>query len=144
MNKFGCYRKVRPEDSFESVTALYRTLLDGRASLKVRRTELGANEEVSADPLDFLMDVEIKAKRTLQPTIYAMFLRLSADNDYALLPTEHKKALGTVWDESNLGVCGDYKSLYFRVKNAQMREALRMRELEEENGTDTGTTEAAY
>ena len=123
-----CKWKAHPEEVFSEVVALYSTLLNGRGSLKVRRAKISTSGEVQCEPLDYLWDVEIKARDTLDPVNYAMFLRLSYQEQPELLPAHVKEQLGEAFDANGLGIGGAYRSLYFRVKNAQMREALHDRE----------------
>lgn len=124
MTSLGSIGKRRSEECFENVMALFTTLQDGRNSMRSRRAELNMNNEVPAEALDFLMDVEIKAKRVLSGLNYSMFLRLAEEGSYNLLPEYLKLILGNVWSERKMGVDGDYRSLYFRVKNSQARERM--------------------
>jgi hypothetical protein len=124
MTTLGSIGGKRSGETYENVMALFTTLQDGRNSLRSRRAELNMNNEVPAEALDFLLDVEIKAKRALSSVEYPMFLRLAEEGNYNLLPEELKLTLGNVWSERKMGIDGDYRSLYFRVKNAQERERL--------------------
>jgi hypothetical protein len=76
-----------------------------------------------------MCDVESRAKSQLNPVDYIMLIRLAYQEEPGLLPEHLKEQLGEVWELCNLGVSGAYRSLYFRVKNSQMREALHDREL---------------
>ena len=118
----------RYEEVFENVMALYAVLEDQRHNFRVRRAEVNLSGEVPAEPLDFLLDVEIKASRVLEPGMYIAFLRMAKEGTFALLWPAHKRDLGKAFLENNLGVGGDYSSLYFRVKNDRLREYLKERD----------------
>jgi hypothetical protein len=123
-----CKWKANPEEVFSEVEALYSTLLSGRGALRVRRAKINTSGEVQCEPLDFLWDVEIRAKEILDPLDYAMFLRLSYQEQPELIPAHIKEALGIIFDANGLGITGAYRSLYFRIKNQNMREAMHERE----------------
>lgn len=97
---------------YENVRALYlitRETQDERG-LPLRRAAIRSNGEVAAESIDFLCDVEMKARRVLYPVEFDMF-REGLD-----LPLSAKIELGEVFHRCKLGVSGDYKSLYFHVK----------------------------
>lgn len=97
---------------FENVRALYlvvKTAQDEHG-LPLRRAAMRSNGEVAAESIDFLCDVELKAKRVLFPIEFDMF------REGMELPLTAKIALGEVFQRCKLGVGGDYKSLYFHVK----------------------------
>lgn len=78
--------------------------------------------EVRAEAGDFLIDVEVKAARTLADNPYALgawwgILRNPAD--YPALPIETRECLGKVFASSRLGPSGDYKSLFFKAVNGR-------------------------
>lgn len=111
-------------EEFNLVTALYLVLNEGRESLRTKRAEY-RNDEVQAIPLDFLLDVELKARRALSETMYQMFLRLASTDSLEVLPEDAKLMLGMTWQEWGMGVEGSYKTLYFRTKNEQIRSFLK-------------------
>ena len=115
---------ARPEDTFKNVIALYTALIENRHNMRVRQVELNMNGEVTAEPLDFLLDVEKKARRVLTPRQYTLFYLYSLHNHPELIPADVQLALGTVWCENDLGIDGPYRTLYFRVKNKTDRERL--------------------
>lgn len=123
---------TRAENVFRNVSALYATLIEGRNQMRVRRVELNMNNEVSAEPLDFLCDVESKAKRTLSPRQYTLFQCFAKASATQLTSLEVQLALGEIWYKTGLDLDGTYASLYFRIKNAQARESMKARI---ENGT---------
>lgn len=115
---------TRPEETFKDVVALYSALAENRRNLRVRQVEINSNGEVTAEPLDFMLDCESKAKRVLAPGQYVMF-RMFAENGFAnRLPAEIQIALGTKWYEDEMGIEGPYRTLYFRVKNRADREQI--------------------
>lgn len=140
----------RAEDTFRNVIALYVTLIDNRAALRVRSTGSNANNNLftvnpggsvtvtqgqvkrllekgvisksPAETMDFIIDVETKAKRILSVKNYALFQYYSAASAPQLIPLEAQLALGSEWYKKDMDVDGPYASLYFRVKNEQDRE----------------------
>jgi hypothetical protein len=111
-------------EEYNLVVALYLVLNEGRESLRTKRAEY-RNDEVQALPIDFLIDVELKAKRALPEVMYHMFLRLASTDSLEVLPEAAKLTLGMTWKEWGMGVEGSYKSLYFRTKNEQIRSFLK-------------------
>lgn len=112
----------RPEDTFKNVIALYTALVENRQNMRVRQAQLNMNGEVTAEPLDFLLDVESKAQRVLSPRQFTLFYIYSLNSRPELIPADVQLALGTVWYESKLDIDGPYRTLYFRVKNKLERE----------------------
>lgn len=108
-------QKHRWLEEYACVQALYQVLNEGRDSLRVKRAEYHGDETLAA-PLDFLLDVEIKAKCTLSEVYYFMFLR-----NPELIPEHLKKELGRVYVEYGLGPEGAYRTLFFRARNDQIR-----------------------
>jgi len=104
---------LRVEDCFASALALYYSL-KSNPSLSLR------NE----DALDFLCDIQIRARNTLTPLQYKMFLRTAEDGYYDVLPTNLKQDFGKVFLKNNLGVGGHYRVLYFKAKNARLHETI--------------------
>lgn len=126
---------ARSEDTFKNVIALYSSLVENRQNMRVKQVEVNAHGEVTAEPMDFIFDVEKKAKRVLSPYQYTLFYLYSANGAPQLIPADVQLALGTVWYESELDLDGPYRSLYFRVKNRMDRE---MMNTEMTNGSDDG------
>lgn len=112
----------RPEETFKNVIALYTALIENRPNMRVKQVEINMNGEVTAEPMDFLFDVEKKAKRVLTPREYTLFSVYSANGVPQLIPAEAQVKLGTVWYENELDIDGPYRSLYFRIKNRMDRE----------------------
>jgi hypothetical protein len=83
---------------------------------------LNQSGEVTAESIDFVSDVEIKAKRTLTPVYYKVFLQLSAENAYELFPVDMQCALGQAFLKSRMNFDGDYRVLYYRAKNNQLQD----------------------
>src|SRR5271166_5967119 len=117
----------RFEDTFNNVLALYIALIENRNNMRVKQVEKNANGEVPADPLDFMCDVEKRARTALAPKDYTLFLAFSANNAVHLIPDNVKLGLGKTWYENSLDISGSYRSLYFRVKNQMERDNLRAR-----------------
>ena len=151
------------EEVFRNVVTLYITLNESRKQLRPRNTETSASRSLAvnrggsvtvtqeqyrrmlekggknnpAEPLDFVLDVETKAKHVLSPREYTLLQCFCAASSPELVPFGTQFTLGTAWNEAGLGIEGTYASLYFRVKNEQMREI--MKERQEDVGTiETG------
>jgi hypothetical protein len=103
-------------DCFLNVSALY-SVLKGTPQQGVRRAELKQGG-VIAEAIDFLADVEVKAKRALSPLYYKVYLQLALDGNYELLPIDLQCALGQAFGALNYD--GDYRALYYRAKNNQL------------------------
>lgn len=107
---------------YGEVMALYAAIKDTPGILRVRRAEMRQGE-VPAEPLDFVIDVELKAMRAIVQDVdprYAIseWVRvLTAPEEYLSLPVVIREELGREFQQSRLGVDGDYRMLYFRVKN---------------------------
>lgn len=110
---------------FDSVMALYATFKDNPNVLRVRQAEY-RQDEVAPEPLDFVIDVEIKAKRELNSSsAYRAFLSMANSEQYRELPVTMKVVLGRVWNDYSLGVDGAYRRLYYITKQDNMRGALK-------------------
>src|ERR1700675_571783 len=104
---------------YDNVMALFTALKDGR--LDVRRAEF-KHGEVAAENVDFLCDVQIKARRHLTPAEYALWsVVLENPEQYKFVPEKIRQTLGRVFQQNRLDLAGDYKKLYFKVKNQQVR-----------------------
>lgn len=114
------FDEVSHEDNvYREVMALYAAIKDTPGVIRVRRAEMRQGE-VQAEPIDFIIDVELKAKRALQRVpvgIKAWFFVLDNPDRYAGLPVGVREELGKEFNASRLGVDGAYRMLYFRVKN---------------------------
>ena len=115
-------------ETFNTVAALYTVLKANAASLRVKQSIMRA-DELEPQPIDFVIDVEIKVKRLLGEQIYNLFLRAVFNENLDLLPESTQEALGKDWDSYGLGPEGTYAKLYFRIKNEQVRSFLK-----EQNG----------
>ena len=112
--------KSKLEHVFESVQALYLVIKEAQMEhgLPLRRATLRSNGEVAAESIDFLCDVELKAKRILPPIYFEMF---AAGLE---IPEWWKSEVGKIFKETRLGVGGDYKALYFHVKQVMRGQTL--------------------
>lgn len=104
--------KSRGERVYDNVRALYLALKTAQDEhgLPLRRAALRSNGEVAAEAIDFICDVELKARRTLTPLEFEMF-RAGLD-----IPLFCKELLGEVFRKTRLSVGGDYKALFFHAK----------------------------
>jgi hypothetical protein len=124
-------------ETFENVMALYTALIDDEYMLRVKRAEIRQDGEVAAEPLDFLIDVQLKIRRALPAFESMVYVRMADAGNYGLASPDQKLALGQVFLEFGLGVDGAYRKLYHRTKNNQVRQALKAvlrKPLEETNG----------
>jgi hypothetical protein len=108
------------KDVFLNVSALY-SVLKGTPQQGVRRAELKQGV-VTAEAIDFMADVEIKAKRTLPLVYYHLFLKLAKESNYALLPIDLQCELGEAFLRSDLNYDGAYRVLYYRAKNDRLQD----------------------
>lgn len=109
------------EDVYDNVMTLYTTLKESPRPKSIRRAELKQGE-VSAEVIDFLADVDIKAKRILAPAQYIVFTRLAEEGKHNCLPQVLRQSLGLAFLRSNLNYNGDYRVLYFRAKNNRLQD----------------------
>jgi hypothetical protein len=125
-------------ENFQSVMALYMVLRENPQSLHVKPVEYKCGE-VRDLPLDFILDVELKAKSKLDINYYNMFIRVATTGgDYSVFPEYMKLVLGETWWDNGLGVDGHYARLYFKVKNDQERRG------EKEDERDSNTDLDSY
>jgi hypothetical protein len=108
------------QDCFLNVMALY-TALKGQPSRGIRRAELKQGE-VTPEAIDFLADVEIKAKRTLSSYDYTRLMNLAGLDRYQEFPIDLQNELGQVFLANDLNYDGDYRVLYYRAKNARLQD----------------------
>ena len=109
------------EDAYSNVMALYCVLKNEGRPLSIRRAELRQGE-VTAEAIDFIADVEVKAKRILTVAQYQRFMRLAAQDRYNEVPPKYRQALGVLFLRSAMNYDGDYRVLYFRAKNNQLND----------------------
>jgi hypothetical protein len=124
-------QKQSQMEAFDNVVALYSILKANMASLRVKQA-MYRQDEVAAEPLDFVIDVEIKVKRLVGQQFYDMFLRAVFNENTEILSETLREALGRTFTEYGLGPDGAYRRLYYSVKNDQIRSYLK-----EQNGTGT-------
>jgi hypothetical protein len=104
---------------YEEVMALYAAIKDTPGAIRVRRAEMRQGE-VKAEPIDFIIDVELKAEAALHENpigLAGWAYLLDNPEEYSLLHIGVKEVLGRTFEGARLGVDGDYRKLYFRVKN---------------------------
>jgi len=116
--------KERNMESFNTVVALYYVLKVNSMSLRVKQAVYRA-DEVQPQPIDFLIDVELKSRRLLGQQLYDLFLRAVCNENTEILPEYMREALGRTFLEYGLGPDGAYAKLYYRVKNEQVRSYMR-------------------
>ena len=107
-------------DCFMNVSALY-SVLKGTPQQGVRRAELKQGA-VTAEAIDFLADVEIKAKRVLSLPYYHLYLTLVREGNYAIFPVDSQCTLGQEFLRSSMNYDGDYRILYYRAKNDRLQD----------------------
>ena len=109
------------EEVFYNVMALYYILKGESRPQSIRRAELKQGE-VIAEPIDFIADVELKVKRVLNSDQYRRFMSLVEKERYREVPAKYRQQLGLLFLRSNLNFDGDYRVLYFRAKNNQLKD----------------------
>jgi hypothetical protein len=116
----------RLECIYENTMSLYAALKD--TSFDLRRAEY-KNNGVAAVPIDFICDIEIKARRYLSTAQYPLWAVVLIDPEsYKYVPERIRQTLGRVFEQNKLDMSGDYKKLYFMVKNQKLREELSPKE----------------
>ena len=75
MSKTELVEETTFRDTFLNVMTLYG-VLKAQPSLSIHRAELRQGE-VTAEGVDFLADVEIKAKRVLNPTQFRLLMKFA-------------------------------------------------------------------
>jgi hypothetical protein len=136
MTTFDEKQKERNMENFNSVVALYTILKANSMSLRVKQVVYRA-DEAEALPVDFIMDVELKVKRTVGQRFYDIFLRSVYNENTDILSETLREALGRTFTEYGLTPEGTYRRLYYNTKNDQFRSYLK-----EHNGrvNDTHST----
>jgi len=107
-------------DTFLNVMTLY-AVLKAQPSQSIHRAELKQGE-VTAEAVDFLADVEIKAKRVLNPTQFRLLLKFANEEKLENVPKTIQQQLGLIFLRSKLNYDGDYRVLYFRAKNDRLQD----------------------
>src|ERR1035437_8174655 len=92
-------------EEFNCVTALYSILKANSLSLRVKQTVYRA-DEVAAEPLDFIIDVEVKVTRAVGQMFYDIFLRAVYNENLEILSETLRVALGRTFFEYGLGPSG--------------------------------------
>jgi len=126
-------KERNPVDVYRNVVSLYGILQGRRHHLRIRRAALNLRGEVKAEPIDFIADVELKAKRILEPVEFEMFQRLVLQGEPELLPPGLQRDLGEIWNRYGLNFDGPYSSLFFQVKNEQ-----KVQDVTEDNNESNG------
>jgi hypothetical protein len=113
------------EAAYLDVMALYAAHKN-KDSARVRRAELNLQNQVNAEPIDFICDVEIKARRVLSTPAYKLFMFIceNSPDKAKYLPITDQQILGREFITRKLHLDGDYKTLFFRLKNQQARESV--------------------
>lgn len=115
---------------FNDVLSLYLVIREAQEErgLPLRRAAVRSNGEVAAESIDFLCDVELKAKRVLPSIQFEMF------KQGLELPLHSQIDLGETFLKCKLGMTGDYKALYFHIRQVQDGQALQATELSSAEG----------
>ena len=128
MLTFEQQQKERNLEAFASTVALYSTLKASSMSLRPKQVVYRA-DEAEALPVDFIIDIELKTRRTVGEKRYDMFLRAVYNENLDLLSETLREALGRTFLEYGLGPNGAYRRLYYKTKNDQVRSYMK-----EQNG----------
>ena len=105
---------------FQNVLTLY-TVLKAQPSQSIRRAELRQGE-VTAEAVDFIADVEIKAKRALTPAQYRLLMISVSNEALENVPRDVQQQLGLMFLRSKLNFDGDYRVLYYKAKNNRLQD----------------------
>lgn len=103
---------------FNQVAALYHHFRWDAPHLLAPRVNY--KRGVTADPVDFVADVDRVVKRRLTTEDYQRVLQCTLDE----LDVNIKLALGRTFFVNRLDPYGDYATLYFRVRQAEVRAAM--------------------
>lgn len=120
MSKTELMEETTFRDTFLNVMTLYG-VLKAQPSLSIHRAELKQGE-VTAEGVDFLADVEIKAKRVLSATQYRLLMKFASEEKLESVPKTIQQQLGLIFIRSKLNYDGDYRVLYFRAKNDRLQD----------------------
>lgn len=107
-------------DTYMNVMTLY-AVLKAQPSQSIHRAELRQGE-VAAESVDFLSDVEIKAKRILSPAQYSLLMSHVAEERIDSVPKDVQEQLGLMFLRSKLNYDGDYRVLYYKAKNNRLQD----------------------
>ena len=83
--------------------------------------------EIKLERLDFIIDVEIKVKRTVGQQFYDIFIRAVFNENLEILSETLREVLGKTFREHGLGPDGAYARLYYDIKNEQVRSYMKGR-----------------
>lgn len=106
------------DDCYHEVMALFLALREV-GGFSLHRAEMKGGE-CRAEPIDFMADVEIKAKRALSNDRYALGeweMVLRDPSKYPMVSPVTREKLGRTFEAHDLDVSGAYRMLYFKVKN---------------------------
>lgn len=103
-----------------NVMTLY-AVLKAQPSQSIHRAELRQGE-VTAEAVDFMADVEIKAKRILSPAQYSLLMSHVAEERIDSVPKDVQEQLGLMFLRSKLNYDGDYRVLYYKAKNNRLQD----------------------
>jgi hypothetical protein len=108
-------------DAYASVTSLYLSYKGNPKPVAPRRAKLKQGV-VAALPIDFICDVEIKAKRALTSADCRIFARCMHECKPGDVPQLTQILLGDTWMRHDMGYDSHYSVLYFRAKNDLARD----------------------
>jgi len=123
------------EEVYNNALALYAVLRTSQ-TIRVKRADMRQGEVVAL-PVDYCCDIEYRAKQILdtEEEKYFWYLVQLDPDDYPAIPQFLKQKLGKIFKENRLGVDGDYRKLYYRVKNMFDRKKIQEAK-ENEDGPD--------
>ena len=142
MTSYETKQKQGWMENFNTVVALYYIVKSNSASLRVRQVVM-RDGEAEALPMDFIIDVELKAKRALGQPFFDLWQRAVYNENTEILPEYMRETLGRIWKEYGLTPEGTYAKLYFDVKNKQDRSMMKAKR-GEDTQNDTGSGADPY
>lgn len=103
-------------DTYHNVIGLYLSLRNPVARMVApRRAELKQGR-VSAEPLDFCLDVEMRSKKALKPADHTEFMRCLSGEDFMKVPKLTQIILGKTYMTYLLDFEGEYRVLFFKSR----------------------------
>jgi len=117
-------KQLEPKEAYLAAMAAYAIIRTTNLA-QVRRAEMRQGE-VKAEPIDFVCDVETRAKLTLTDhnELLLWWDVLEEPDRYPGLPEYMQEELGLAFTLFDLGISGPYRQLYFRLKNQSDRRRL--------------------
>lgn len=124
MNRESDQELLSGKESYLAAMAAYAIIRTTNLA-QVRRAEMRQGE-IKAEPIDFVCDIEVRAKKTLtdRNELILWWDVLEEPDRYPDLPEYLQETLGMAFQQYDLSIAGPYRQLYFRLKNQSDRRRL--------------------